>query len=90
MERYEDDSHINVGAGEDLSIKELAELVRAIVYPEARLVFDESKPDGMVRKLLDVQRLERMGWKPKIPLREGVESTYQWFLANQSHLRGTT
>jgi len=88
MERYEDDSHINVGAG-DLSINELAELVRAIVYPEARLVFDESKPDGMQRKLLDVQRLERMGWKPNIPLREGLESTYQWFLANRSHLRGT-
>lgn len=89
MERYEDDSHINVGVGEDLSIRELADLVRAIVHPEACLVFDESKPDGMQRKLLDVQRLERMGWKPKISLRDGVESTYQWFLANHSRLRGT-
>ncbi len=88
MERYEDDSHINVGTGEDLSIQDLADLVRTIVYPDARLVFDESKPDGMQRKLLDVQRLERMGWNPKIPLREGVESTYRWFLANQSRLRG--
>ena len=89
MERYEEDSHINVGAGEDLSIRELADLVRTIVFPGARLLFDESKPDGMPRKLLDVQRLERMGWKPKIPLREGIESTYHWFLANQSGLRGT-
>jgi GDP-L-fucose synthase len=89
MERYEEDSHINIGAGEDMSIRELADLVRAIVYPEASLTFDASKPDGMQRKLLDVQRLERMGWKPKIPLRAGIESTYQWFLANYSRLRGT-
>ena len=82
MDRFADEQHVNVGTGEDLSIRELAELVRAIVYPEARLVFDASKPDGMPRKLLDVSRLHALGWRHRIALREGVESTYQWFLNN--------
>ena len=80
MERFEDDQHINIGTGEDLSIRELAELVRSIVYPQARLVFDTSKPDGMPRKLLDVSRLHALGWRHRIGLRDGIESTYQWFV----------
>ena len=83
MERFEDDQHINIGTGEDLSIRELAELVRSIVYPQARLVFDTSKPDGMPRKLLDVSRLHALGWRHRIGLRDGIESTYQWFV--ESH-----
>lgn len=87
MDRYDEASHINVGTGEDLSIRELAEMVRAIVYPEAALTFDTSKPDGMPRKLLDVSRLHALGWRHRISLRDGTASTYQWFLENQATLR---
>jgi GDP-L-fucose synthase len=79
MERYDDDEPINVGTGEDVSIKELAELLRAVIDPGLELVFDDSKPDGMPRKLLDVSRLKGTGWKPVVPLPEGLASTYQWF-----------
>ncbi len=80
MEHYEEKGHINVGTGEDLSIRALAELVRDVVYPGAKLVFDTSKPDGMPRKLLDVSKLRSLGWSPTIGLEDGVRSTYQWFL----------
>jgi GDP-L-fucose synthase len=88
MRRYEDDIHINVGTGEDLSIRELAEVIRDVVFPAARIVFDASKPDGTPRKLLDVTRLKRLGWSPGIPLVEGIRSTYQWFLTHQADARG--
>jgi GDP-L-fucose synthase len=87
MERYDGEEHINVGTGADLSIRELAELVRGVVYPEAKLTFDTSKPDGTPRKLLDVSRLHALGWRHRIELRAGIASTYQWFLANRGHLR---
>ncbi len=87
MERYDEASHINVGTGEDLSIRELAEVVRDIVHPAAVLRFDASKPDGMPRKLLDVSRLHALGWRHRISLREGIASTYEWFLENQRSLR---
>jgi len=87
MDRYGEASHINVGTGEDLSVRELAETVRAIVHPEAVLEWDAAKPDGMPRKLLDVSRLHGLGWRHRIGLREGIESTYGWFLANHAHLR---
>jgi GDP-L-fucose synthase len=89
MRNFDEESHINVGTGEDLTIRELAELVGGIVHPDARLVFDTSKPDGTPQKLLDVARLHDLGWKHSIDLREGVESTYGWFLDNvDSGLRG--
>ena len=84
MERYDDALHVNVGTGEDLSIRELAEMVRSIVHPSARLVFDSSKPDGMPRKLLDVSRLHALGWRHRIELREGISATYDWFLETRS------
>jgi len=87
MDRYDEAGHINVGTGEDLSIRELAELVRSIVHPEATLTFDSTKPDGMPRKLLDVSRLHALGWRHHIGLAEGIASTYQWFLAHQGTLR---
>jgi GDP-L-fucose synthase len=86
MDRFEDEQHINVGTGEDLSIRELADLVRSIVYPDARLTFDPSKPDGMPRKLLDVSRLHALGWQHRTTLRDGIESTYRWFLEHQPNL----
>ncbi len=90
MENYSDTGHINVGTGIDLSIKELAEMIRAEVYPEADLFFDTSKPDGMPRKVLDVSKLHALGWKAETDLRTGVASTYQWFLENKDTLRGAT
>jgi GDP-L-fucose synthase len=80
MEHYEEAGHINVGTGEDRSIRSLAELVRDIVYPGAELAFDTSKPDGMARKVLDVSKLRLLGWAPRIGLEDGIRSTYQWFL----------
>lgn len=83
MRRYSDARHVNVGTGEDLTIRELAELVRDIVHPAARLVFDATKPDGAPRKLLDVGRLHQLGWRHRIGLREGIASTYRWFVEAQ-------
>ncbi len=82
MERYDQAGHINVGTGQDLPIRALAELVRDIVHPAAQLHFDTSKPDGTPRKLLDVSRISDLGWRAEIPLRDGIESTYAWFLGH--------
>ena len=87
MDRYDGERHINVGTGEDLSIRDLAEMIRAIVYPAGVLTFDASKPDGMPRKLLDVSRLHALGWKHRIGLEDGIKTTYDWFLKNQGALR---
>ncbi len=86
MQNYDEEPHINVGTGEDLTIRELAETVRDIVYPEAELVYDTTKPDGSPRKLLDVTRLHDLGWKHTISLHEGIASSYQWYLSNRSEL----
>jgi len=79
MEHYDEEQHINVGSGEDLSIRELAETVRDLVAPDLKIAFDPSKPDGAPRKLLDVERLHQLGWRHRIELREGIEQTYAWF-----------
>ncbi len=88
MEHYSDEGHINVGTGVDLSIRALAEMVRDVVYPEAELRFDPSKPDGTPRKLLDVSHLRDLGWSAEIELEDGIKSTYDWFLANSGHAVG--
>jgi GDP-L-fucose synthase len=90
MQHYSAPEHINIGSGVDMSIRELAEMVRAIVYPSAEIVFDTSKPDGMPRKLLDVSRLHALGWHHQIDLPDGIRSAYAWFLANQDRARGMT
>jgi GDP-L-fucose synthase len=82
MEHWEEPIHINVGTGEDLTIRELAELVRGVVYPEAVLVFDPTKPNGTPRKQLDVTRLHALGWRHRIALRDGIASTCAWFIDN--------
>jgi len=84
MQHYDAPEHINVGVGEDLSIRELAEMVRDIVYPAANLLFDAGKPDGTPRKLLNVDRLHALGWHHKIGLRDGIASTYDWFLEHEA------
>jgi len=81
MRHYSGEEIVNVGVGEDVTIRELAELIRDIVGYEGRLAFDASKPDGTPRKLLDVSRLQAMGWQARIPLREGIEHTYRWYLS---------
>jgi GDP-L-fucose synthase len=78
-------SHVNVGSGKDVHIAELAEIVQEVVGYEGRISWDTSMPDGTLRKLLDISRLTRLGWKPRISLREGIRSTYDWYLA-QSEL----
>ena len=89
MRHYSDESHINVGTGIDLSIKELAEKVRDLIHPSAALRFDTSKPDGTPRKVLDVARLNGTGWTAGIDLDSGLASTYQWFLDQQGqNIRG--
>ena len=83
LAHYDDEQTINVGTGEDLTIRELAELVRDIVYPDASLVFDSSKPDGTPRKLLDVSRIRALGWRHRIELADGIRSTYEWYVGLQ-------
>lgn len=80
-------SHINVGAGTDVSIADLAGLLAEVTGFQGQISFDRSKPDGTPRKLMDVSRLGRMGWQAKTPLREGIAETYRWFLENKDGLR---
>ncbi|WP_347059007.1 GDP-L-fucose synthase [Blastococcus sp. HT6-30] len=80
LENYDAPEPINVGIGSDLSIGELAELVADVVGYRGELQFDSSKPDGTPRKLLDVSKLHDLGWRDEIPLRQGVEQTYAWYL----------
>lgn len=87
MRKYDEAGHINVGTGQDLAIRNLAETIRDIVHPDAVLRFNTTKPDGMPRKVLDVSRLHALGWRHQIELRDGIRSTYEWFLA-QSEVRG--
>lgn len=80
LRNFESETHINVGTGEDIAIRELAEMVRDVVAPGITIEFDPSKPDGTPRKLLDVSRLHDLGWRHRIELRQGIESTYGWFV----------
>lgn len=83
MVNYSDEIHVNMGTGKDLSIGELAQIVKEVVGYEGKIVNDLSKPDGTPRKLLDVSRLEATGWKYKTELREGIEKVYKWYLENK-------
>ncbi|KPJ82012.1 MAG: GDP-L-fucose synthase [Gammaproteobacteria bacterium SG8_30] len=87
MRHYEDEEPINVGWGQDATIRELAYLMADVTGFEGRIVFDETKPDGTPRKLLDTSKLEALGWTPRIPLRAGIEETYRWYLASLQGLR---
>ncbi len=82
MQHYEDDKPINVGVGEDISIGELAMLIRDIVGYTGDIVYDTAKPDGTPRKLLDVSRLHALGWRAQIHLREGIAATYTWYCSH--------
>jgi GDP-L-fucose synthase len=82
LEKYDSPEIINVGCGEDISIRELAELICDVVGFDGELSWDKTKPDGTPRKLLDVSKLRALGWAPSIPLRDGIARTYDWFLKN--------
>src|SRR5438105_11320916 len=82
LEKYDSPEIINVGCGEDISIGELAELICQVVGFDGQLAWDTTKPDGTPRKLLDVSKIRALGWKPVIPLRDGIVRTYDWFRAN--------
>lgn len=86
MNNYDSSEIINVGTGKDISILKLAQKIKEIVGFKGRIVTDTSKPDGTPRKLLDITKLNNLGWKSKIPLSRGIEETYSWFLENKDKL----
>lgn len=88
LEKYDEDEHINIGTGIEVSIKELAETLRDVIYPEAQIRWDSSRPDGAPRKLLDVSKMAERGWKHSIDLHAGVSSTYAWLEKNYVSARG--
>jgi GDP-L-fucose synthase len=88
MQVYDSPEIINVGTGEDISISDLAAILKEVVGYEGRIEFDRSKPDGTPRKLLDVSRLSATGWKARISLHEGIRQTYSWFLDHAKEARG--
>jgi GDP-L-fucose synthase len=83
LERQFEDNLYNVGTGQDLTIKALAELIQRIVGHEGELKWDSTKPDGTPRKLMDVSKMAKLGWTAQIGLEEGIKTTYQWYLDNQ-------
>jgi len=87
VNEYDAEDIVNVGWGEDLTVRELAELVMSVVGYKGGLIFDATKLVGTPRKLLDVTRLTFLGWKPRIPLRQGIETTYTWFTAHAAQAR---
>jgi len=88
LERYSGEGHVNVGSGEEVTIRGLADLVAEVVGYRGGFAFDTTKPDGAPRKLLDCRRLAALGWKPKISLRNGIKQTYEWYLENLTEARG--
>ena len=87
MERYDSEQIINIGTGEDITIKELAEMIVEVTGYKNDYEWDTSKPNGTPRKVLNVDKIKSLGWEPKISLREGLESTYEWMKNNRSNLR---
>jgi GDP-L-fucose synthase len=81
LENYDDEPPINIGTGEDLTVREIANIVREAIHPEAELQFDTTRPDGTPRKQLDVTRLHTLGWRHRISLAEGIAQTYAWYLS---------
>jgi GDP-L-fucose synthase len=88
MKVYSDDTHVNVGSGEDVTILELTEMVCEAVGFTGRIVHDLTKPDGTPRKLMSADKLRGLGWKPSIALKDGIAQAYRWFLDNRNDLRG--
>lgn len=88
MDKYDGNEHINIGTGKDIQISELADLIKKIVGYRGDIVYDKTKPDGTPRKLLDVTRINNLGWRSKISLEEGIKNTYNWYIENIDRFRG--
>jgi GDP-L-fucose synthase len=84
LERYDSPEIINIGTGEDVTIRELAETICKVVGFQGELTFDTTKPDGTPRKLLDISKIKSLGWSPRVGLREGIKRTYRWYLENMT------
>jgi GDP-L-fucose synthase len=87
LQSYDDESIVNIGWGEDVTIRELAQIVMSVIGYSGELTLDPSKPDGTPRKLLDVSRLGSLGWRPQITLKKGIEMTYTWFKQHSAEAR---
>jgi GDP-L-fucose synthase len=87
LEHYDQPDLVNIGCGEDVTIRELAETICDVLGFDGTLEFDPTKPDGTPRKLLDISKIKSLGWSPKIPLRQGIANAYKWFVENQSTAR---
>jgi GDP-L-fucose synthase len=88
LRNYNSSGQINIGTGKEVSIQELAETLRDVIYPDAELHWDTTKPDGAPRKLLDVSKIEAAGWSHSIALSDGINSTYEWFTDHYENVRG--
>jgi GDP-L-fucose synthase len=84
MDKFDKAGHVNIGSGLEVSIRELADLVKNVVYPDCEVIFDDSKPDGTPRKLLECSRINQLGWESNIGLEQGIKSTYEWYRDNQA------
>ncbi|MEQ1946464.1 MAG: GDP-L-fucose synthase [Bryobacteraceae bacterium] len=84
MEHYDGTQHLNVGTGEDLTIAELAQVVAKVTRYQGKITFDSTKPDGTPRKVLDVSKIRRLGWVPRISLEDGIVSTYEWYVTHKA------
>jgi GDP-L-fucose synthase len=84
---YPEPCFVNLGTGVDVTIRALAETIKEVVGYEGKLIFDATKPDGTMRKLLDVSRAKGLGWEARVSLRDGIEKTYRWFLEHPESLR---
>jgi GDP-L-fucose synthase len=80
-------SHFNVGAGEDVTIRELAETIQHVIGYQGDIIWDSSKPDGTPRKLMDVSKIKSLGWQPQITLTQGLASTYRWFVEHHGEIK---
>ncbi|PCJ16977.1 MAG: GDP-fucose synthetase [Candidatus Cloacimonadota bacterium] len=87
MENYNEKGLVNIGTGQDVTIKELADFIREIIGFTGEIIWDTSKPDGTARKLLNVDKINKLGWKAKTSLQEGIEKSYQWFLSNYQNIK---
>ncbi len=87
LHTYDAEPIVNVGWGEDVTVRELAEIIQSVIGYRGRLVFDATKPDGMARKVLDVTRIRELGWRPDIPLKIGIETTYHWLTEHFAEAR---
>jgi len=87
MENYSEDQHINIGTGKEISIKDFSNIIKAISGWTGKIEFDASYPDGMPRKVMDVSKINKLGWRHKIDLEQGLKEAYNWYVTNHNDVR---